>query len=61
MLGKIKGKRRRGQQRMGWLGSITNSMNMNLSKLQEIEGRGAWRAAVHRVSKSLGHDLVTEQ
>ena len=61
MLGKIKGKRRRGQQRMGWLGSISNSMNMNLSKLQEIEGRGPWRAAVHRVSKSLGHDLVTEQ
>ena len=60
MLGKIKGKRR-GQQRMGWLGSITNSMNMNLSKLQEIEGRGAWRAAVHRVSKSLGHDFVTDQ
>ena len=61
MLGKIEGKRRRGQRRMGWLGSITNSMDMNLSKLQEIEGRGPWWATVHRVSKSLGHNLVTEQ
>ena len=52
MLGKIKGKRRRGQQRMGWLGSITNSMNMNLSKLQEIEDREAWHAAVHGIAKS---------
>ena len=60
MLGKTEGRRRRGQQRMGWLGGITYSMDMNLSKLQEIEDRGAWRAAVHRVSKSLGHDLVTE-
>ena len=42
MLGKIEGKRRRGQQRMRWFGSITNSMDMNLSKLQEIVGdRGA--------------------
>ena len=60
MLGKTEGRRRRGQQRMGWLGGITYSMDLNLSKLQEIEDRGAWRAAVHRVSKSLGHDLVTE-
>ena len=60
MLGKTEGRRRRGQQRMGWLGGITYSMDMNLSKLQEIEDRGAWRAAVHRVSKSLGHDLVTD-
>ena len=61
MLGKIEGRRRRGKQRMGWLGGITDSVDMNLSKLQEIEDRGAWRAAVHRVSKSLGHDLVTER
>ena len=43
MLGKIEGKRRGGQQRMRWLGSITNSMDVNLSKLQEIvEDRGTW-------------------
>ena len=53
MLGKIEGKKRRGQQRLRWLDSITNSMNMNLSKLQQIvEDRGAWHAAVHGVSKS---------
>ena len=52
MLGKTEGKRR-GRQRMRWLGSISDSMSMNLNKLQEIvEDRGAWHAAVHRVAKS---------
>ena len=53
MLGKNEGKRRRGQQRMTWLDSITDSMNMNLSKFHEIvKDREAWHAAVHRVAES---------
>jgi len=53
MLGKTEGKRRRGQQRMRWLDSITHSIDMNLSKLQEtVKDRGVWCAAVHGVSKS---------
>ena len=53
MLGKIEGRRRRGQQRMRWFNSITDSMNMNLSKFLEIgKDREAWHAAVHGVTKS---------
>ena len=53
MLGKIEGERRRGQQRMKWLALLSQSMDINMSKLWEIvEDRGAWHAAVHGVAKS---------
>ena len=53
MLGKIAGKRRRGPQRMRWLDGVTDSMDMSLSKLQEmVKEREAWHAAIHGITKS---------
>ena len=61
MLGKTKGRRRRGRQRMRWFDSITDSMDMNLSQLREtVVDRGAWCAAVHGGHK-VEKDLATEQ
>ena len=60
MLGKIEGKRRREQQRMRWLDSITDSIDMNLSKLK-VKDREAWGAITHGITKSLTQMTATEK
>ena len=61
MLGKIEGKRRRGQQRIRWLNGITDSMDMSLNKLREIIRTGKAGMLQFMGSQRIGHDLVTEQ
>ena len=62
ILGKVEGTRRRGQQRMRWLDNITDSMDVNLSRLWEIvEDREGWHVTVYGESQRVRYDLATEQ